>query len=48
LLETCDCVVLAQASMARALPTLSDETRAKVLTSPELGIARVVEYLTKN
>jgi hypothetical protein len=37
-----DKVVLAQASMARVLPRLSPEHRAKCLVSPELAVASVV------
>lgn len=45
LLETCDVVVLAQASMATATSTLPSSMQARVLTSPELGIRRVVAFL---
>lgn len=44
LLETCNVVVLAQASMARAVDTL-EENRDRVLTSPKLGVTRAVDYL---
>lgn len=45
LLQHCDYVVLAQASMAGAVQSMKSEARARVLTSPELGIRRVVDYL---
>jgi hypothetical protein len=44
LLSKCDIVVLAQASMARAIERLGP-LQERVLTSPRLGVARVVEYL---
>lgn len=40
-----DVVVLAQASMAKALDRLPEATRAKFLTSPESGIAALKQYL---
>ncbi|HMQ32349.1 MAG TPA: aspartate/glutamate racemase family protein [Chloroflexaceae bacterium] len=40
-----DCVVLAQASMARVLPALPEEQRAKFLTSPRLAMERVRDVL---
>lgn len=45
LLRCCDVVVLAQASMVTAIKKLSEEQRARVLTSPDSGIHRVVDYL---
>lgn len=45
LLEECDVVVLAQASMATAIKTLPEEYQKRVLTSPELGVARVISFL---
>ncbi|MBR0161943.1 MAG: hypothetical protein IJQ02_11770 [Oscillospiraceae bacterium] len=45
LLESCDLVVLAQASMATAVSSLPPEQRQRVLSSPELGIRRVVSFL---
>ncbi len=44
LLDRSDVVVLAQASMARLLPSLG-ETRTPVLSSPESGLARALEVL---
>ncbi len=44
LLSGCDVIVLAQASMARAVQSLG-QSQDRVLTSPRLGVARVVEYL---
>ena len=40
-----DAVVLAQASMARVLPRLDDQARAKCLVSPPLAVDDVVEAL---
>ncbi|HSV16790.1 MAG TPA: aspartate/glutamate racemase family protein [Casimicrobiaceae bacterium] len=40
-----DVVVLAQASMARVLPRLTEDARAKCLVSPPLAVADVVEAL---
>jgi len=40
-------VVLAQASMARAVDSLSEQIRGKFLTSPELGIEKVLKTLNK-
>jgi hypothetical protein len=40
-----DAVVLAQASMARVLPRLTDAERAKCLVSPPLAVENVVEAL---
>ncbi len=45
LADACDVVVLAQASMARVLGRLSEETRDKFLTSPRLGMERVKQVL---
>lgn len=45
LLKTCDYVVLAQASMARAVASMDKAASSRVLTSPELGIEPVVRYL---
>lgn len=45
LAPTVDCVVLAQASMARVLPQLPAEERDKFLTSPPLAMAQVREAL---
>ena len=44
LLAGCDLVVLAQASMARAVQGLG-QNEDRVLTSPRLGVARVVDFL---
>ena len=44
LLASCDIVVLAQASMARAAAALSPEDAARVLTSPRLGVARAISH----
>ncbi len=44
LLAGCDVVVLAQASMARAVQSLG-QSQDRVLTSPRLGVTRVIEYL---
>lgn len=41
LLDACDVVVLAQASMARAVAAL-DNGKERVLTSPEMGVQRAV------
>jgi aspartate/glutamate racemase len=46
LAETVDVLVLAQASMARVLPALTDAQREKVLTSPGLAMAAVRDALT--
>ena len=40
-----DCVVLAQASMARVLPQLPEAQREKFLTSPRLAMEQVREKL---
>ena len=40
-----DILVLAQASMTRLAPMLSEETGLEVLTSPRLGVQSVKEYL---
>ncbi len=45
LIAVCDRVVLAQASMARVLPCLSEEVRSRFLTSPRLGMERVRQAL---
>ena len=45
LAEVSDVVVLAQASMARVLAHLSEEVKEKCLTSPELGIQRILEVM---
>jgi Asp/Glu/hydantoin racemase len=42
-----DAVVLAQASMARVLPRLSDAERAKCLVSPPLAVESVVEAVAR-
>ena len=42
-----DMVVLAQASMARALATIAETLRVPVLTSPELGIRHVGQSLSR-
>ena len=47
LLESCDVVVLAQASMATAVYTLPPELHSRVLSSPESGVARVVSCLSQ-
>jgi len=44
LLATCDVVVLAQASMARAAAGLPPDAAARVLTSPSLGVARALAH----
>lgn len=44
LCQTCDVVVLAQASMARVEEKLGG-CRGRVLTSPALGVKRVLDYL---
>lgn len=41
LAERVDVIVLAQASMARVVPELPEAKRAKVLSSPQLGMERV-------
>jgi Asp/Glu/hydantoin racemase len=41
-----DCVVLAQASMARVLPLLPADQQEKFLTSPRLALAQVRDRLT--
>jgi Asp/Glu/hydantoin racemase len=45
LAEESDVVVLAQASMARVLAHLSEEVKEKCLTSPELGMQRILEVM---
>ena len=40
-----ECVVLAQASMAQAAQRLSPEEQARLLTSPESGVAALKKYL---
>ena len=44
LLTQCDIVVLAQASMARAVQSLG-QNQDRVLTSPRLGVTRVIDFL---
>ena len=44
LLAGCDLVVLAQASMARAVQSLG-RNQDRVLTSPRLGVTRAIDYL---
>ena len=44
LLDRCDVVVLAQASMARAVQGLT-QLQDRVFTSPRMGVANVVNYL---
>jgi hypothetical protein len=44
LLAQCDIVVLAQASMARAIQSLGPN-QERVLTSPRLGVTRVIDFL---
>lgn len=46
LAESVDLVVLAQASMARAVQSLSEKERHRFLTSPELGIERVGQVMS--
>lgn len=46
LAERCDVVVLAQASMARVLPSLDPAVRDRFLTSPRLGMERVRSVLS--
>ena len=41
-----DVIVLAQASMARVLPRLSEAAQGKVLTSPRLGMMAVQQALS--
>ena len=43
-----DILVLAQASMTRLAPMLSEATGLEVLTSPRLGVASVKDYLENN
>lgn len=45
---TADIVVLAQASMARAVEGLPPEKRSRFLTSPAFGMGRVREQLSTN
>ncbi|WP_276357170.1 aspartate/glutamate racemase family protein [Cohnella caldifontis] len=45
LAEETDVVVLAQASMARVLPSLPEPLRPKFLTSPRLGLAHVARTM---
>ena len=45
--ENSHAVVLAQASMARVLPRLTPEARAKCLISPPLAVADVVDAVTR-
>jgi hypothetical protein len=45
LASRCDVVVLAQASMARALPAVKVSLRARVLTSPVTALAQVAQLL---
>jgi glutamate racemase len=47
LARECDVVVLAQASMARVLPRLPEAERAKVLSSPRLGLQAVQQVLQR-
>ena len=47
LLESCDRVVLAQATMATAVDSLPLELRNRVLSSPESGIRRVVQFFAQ-
>ena len=46
LLNNCDIVLLAQASMARASDIFAD-SEIKILTSPLLGVGKVIEYLNR-
>jgi hypothetical protein len=43
-----DVVILAQASMARVLPRLDDESRAKILTSPAFAVEDVVRQIGRS
>ena len=43
LIADVDVVVLAQASMARVVETLPDESPVPILSSPRLGMQRVAE-----
>lgn len=47
LAQTVECVVLAQASMARVLPHIAPEQRAKFLASPTLGMTHVQTVLAE-
>lgn len=44
-LEFCDLLLLAQASMARIIPALSEKQRKRILTSPESGTAALCDLL---
>ena len=48
MVESVDVVVLAQASMARLLPELKKLTNKPILTSPESGIKRAINILSKS
>ncbi len=45
LLERCDYVILAQASMMSAVESMDEALKERILTSPASGIRRVLEYL---
>jgi Asp/Glu/hydantoin racemase len=47
MIESVDLVVLAQASMARLLPELKKLTNKPILTSPESGVERAINILTR-
>ena len=48
MVENVDAVVLAQASMARLLPELKKLTNKPILTSPESGVERAINILSKS
>jgi len=47
MVESVDVIVLAQASMARLLPELKKLTNKSILTSPESGVERAINILTR-
>ncbi|GAG74293.1 unnamed protein product, partial [marine sediment metagenome] len=40
-----DIIVLAQASMARITPQLSDQVKEKILSSPRLGVQQIKKII---
>ncbi|HZK11177.1 MAG TPA: aspartate/glutamate racemase family protein [Atribacterota bacterium] len=48
IIEDVDAIVLAQASMARLLPKLRKLTNKPILTSPESGVERAINILSKS
>jgi len=48
IIEDVDVIVLAQASMARLLPKLKKLTKKPILTSPESGVERAINILSKS